>query len=474
VNKNTFLKLIVFSFFIASLAFIYPKKIKSAAISNVKDVLCTSQFSYVGEVGTGNVAGSSVLYLNTGGTAPSLSSNNLFVGDTIFVGSLGSTYVVTDIGSSGDIRVSPALAAGDITAGGQIIHPVSSCHTVSFDVVPSLTGEVWQFLLKASTASPSSDGIPDQDGFDLGSFTNLNLTCPSWAATKGVGTTTSLSTGSPPVTSYYHVIQCTTTEDHNPSVGETATIIIGNTNNTNSFINPSPSHTGSGGDIEGYPEILPYAIRHTTSTGTVLDQTMGNVAVIEAVRVTATIDPSITFWIDNVGVTDVGTSFGTAGPIDSGAINTTADQVIFGSLAIQDTNQLAQHLNAVTNAAGGYVVTAYEAGPMTRIGGVETISDTLCNGTNCTITQAEPWNGVSATRSEFGYTMISAGSSIPFIEGNFKPFGIGCEEAQPVMVNPAVPSTVEDAYAIYRITATTVQAAGDYEAKIIYTATSTF
>ena len=70
--------------------------------------------------------------------------------------------------------------------------------------------------------------------------------------------------------------------------------------------------------------------------------------------------------------------------------------------------------------------------------------------------------------------MISAGSSIPFVEGNFKPFGIGCEEAQPVMVNPAVPSTVEDAYAIYRITATTVQAAGDYEAKIIYTATSTF
>lgn len=474
MNKNTFLKLIVFSFFIASLAFIYPKKIKSAAISNVKDVLCTSQFSYMGEVGTGNVAGSSVLYLNTGGTAPSLSSNNLFVGDTIFVGSLGSTYVVTDIGTSGDIRVSPALAAGDITAGGQIMHPVSSCHTVSFDMIPSLAGEVWEFLLKASsTATSSSDGIPDQDGFDQGSLTLSNVTCP-FGATASVGTTTSLAMGSPPVTSYYHVIKCTLNTDHNPVAGETATIIIGNTDNTNSFINPSPSHTSGGNDIEGYPEILPYAIRHTTSTGTVLDQTMGNVAVIEAVRVTATIDPSITFWIDNVGVTDVDTSFGTAGPIDSGAINTTADQVIFGSLAIQDTNQLAQHLNAVTNAAGGYVVTAYEAGPMTRIGGVETISDTLCNGNNCDITQAQPWNGVSATRSEFGYTMISAGSSIPFVEGHFKPFGIGCEEAQPIMVNPAVPSTVESAYAIYRITATTVQAAGDYEAKIIYTATSTF
>ena len=474
MNKNTFLKLIVFSFFIASLAFIYPKKIKSAAISNVKDVLCTSQFSYVGGVGSSNVAGSNVLYLDTGTSFPSQTSNNLFVGDTIFVGSLGGTYVVTDIGSSGDIRVSPALAAGDIAAGGQIMHPVSSCHTVSFDVIPSLAGEIWEFLLKASSASDSADGIPDQDGFDQGSLTASDVVCP-FGATASVGTTTSLAMGSPPDISYYHVIQCTLTQD--VVAGGTATFIIGKTDNTNSFINPSPSHAG-GNDIEGYPEILPYAIRHTTSTGTVLDQTIGNVAIIEAVRVTATIDPSITFWIDNVGVTDPTTTFpaisGDDDQLDPGAVNTTADQVIFGSLAIQEINQLAQHLNAVTNAAGGYVVTAYEAGPMTRIGGVETIPDTLCNGNNCTTTLATGWSGVSTTRSEFGYTMISAGSSIPFVEGDFKPFGIGCEEAQPVMVNPSVPSTIESAYAIYRITATTVQAAGDYEAKIIYTATSTF
>jgi len=472
VNKNTFLKLFLFSLLISSLAFIYPKKIKSANISNVKDVLCTSQYSYVGGVGSSNLAGSNVLYIDTGGTFPSQTSNNLFVGDTIFVGSLGSTYVVTDVGTTGDIRVSPALASGDITPGGNIVHPVSSCHTVSFDALPTLDGETWQFLLKASSTSSPFDGFPDPDGFDLGSLTSLNVTCPFGASASGVGTTTSISTSGGPV--YYHVIQCALGAGvtYTPTVGETATIIIGNTDNTNSFINPSPSHTGL--ELEGYPEILPYALRHLNSTGTVLDQTLGNVAIVEAVRVTATIDPTITFYIDNIGVTNVGTTFGTVGPIDAGAIYTTADQVIFGSLAIQDTNQLAQRLNAVTNAAGGYVVTAYEAGTMTRIGGGETIADTLCNGNNCSITSAQAWTGVSATRSEFGYTMISAGSSIPFVEGNFKPFGIGCENAQPVMVNPVVPSTTESAYAIYRITATTVQAAGDYEAKIIYTATSTF
>lgn len=472
MNKNTFLKLTLFLFLIAGVAFIRPQKINSAAISNVKDVLCTSQFSYFGEVGTGNAAGSDVLHLNTGGTAPSLSSNNLFVGDTIFVGSLGSTYVVTDIGTSGEIRVSPALAGGDIAAGYPIIHPVSSCHTVSFDAVPSLTGEIWQFLLKASTASPSSDSIPDQDGFDSDSLTTSNLVCPSWATTKSVGTTIALASGSPPTTSYYHVIQCTTTTDYNPSVGETATIIIGNADNTFSFINPSPSHPN--GELEGYPEILPYALRHLTSTGTVLDQTRGNVAVVEAVRVTATIDPSLTFYIDNIGVTNIGTTFGNIGGISSGAPYTTADQVIFGSLSIGTTNQLAQRLNAVTNAAGGYVVTAYEAGTMTRIGSGDTIPDTLCNTAICTITQAQPWNGVNVSRSEFGYTMINIGSSIPFTEGDFKPFGIGCQNAQPVMFSPSVPSGIESAYAVYRITATTVQAAGDYEAKIIYTATSTF
>lgn len=476
MNKNTFLKLILLSFFITGLAFIYPKKIKSAAISNVKDVVCTSQYSYVGGVGAGNVAGSSILYIDTGTSFPSQTSNNLFIGDTIFVGAVGGTYVVTDIGTTGDIRVSPVLAAGDIAAGQPIIHPVSSCHTVSFDALPSLGSDIWQFLLKASTASPSSDGIPDQDGFDQGSLTASDITCP-FSATASVGTTTSLTMGSPAETYYFHVIECTLGAGvtYTPAVGETATIGIGRTDNTFSFINPSPSHDET--HPEGYPEILPYAIRHLTSGGTIIDQTMGSVAIVEAVRVTATIDPSITFWIDNIGVTNPGTTFpGISGDetIDSGAVDTTADQVIFGSLAIGQINQLAQHLNAVTNATGGYVVTAYETGTMTRIGGGATIPDTLCNGNNCNITLATGWSGADTTRSEFGYTMISAGSSIPFVEGDFKPFGIGCEEAQPVMVNPAIPSTIEEAYAIYRITATTVQAAGDYEAKIIYTATSTF
>lgn len=473
LNLYTIIKLIVFSFLIGSLAFIYPKKINSAPISNVKDVLCTSQFSYLGGVGSGNVAGSNVLYLDTGTSFPSQTSNNLFVGDTIYVGSLGSTYVVTDIGTTGDIRVSPALAAGDIAAGGEIIHPVSSCHTVSFAAIPSVAGEIWQFLIKASSTSNPFDGVPDQDGFDIGSLTVVNVTCP-YNATASVGTTTSLTIGSPPVTSSYHIIRCTLGlgANYTPAVGETAAIIIGNIDNTNSFINPSPSHSGL--ELEGYAEILPYALRHLTSTGAILDQTRGNVAIVEAVRVTATIDPSLTFYINNIGVTDVGTTFGTAGPIDAGAIFTTADQVIFGSLEINAINQLAQRLNVVTNAAGGYVVTAYEAGVMTRIGDGDTIPDTLCNGAICTITSAQPWVGVSSTRSEFGYSMVNIGSSIPFPEGYFKPFGIGSENAQPVMVNPSVPSTIESAYAIYRITATIVQTAGDYEAKIIYTATSTF
>lgn len=474
MNKNTFLKLIFFSVLISSLAFIYPRKINSAAISNVKDVLCTSQYSYVGGVGSSTLAGSNILYIDMGGTFPSETSNNLFVGDTIYVGASSTPYVVTDIGTTGDIRVSPVLAASDITPGGYIVHPVSSCHTVTFDAMPTLEGEIWQFLLKASSTSNPFDSIPDQDGFDLGTLTSGNVDCP-FGGTASVGNTTPISTSTG--TEYYHVIECSlgVGVTYTPAVGETATLIIGETDNTYSFINPSPSHEV--GELEGWPEILPYTLRHLTSTGTVLDQTRGNVAVVEAVRVTATIDPTITFWIDNVGVTNVGTTFsGISGDeaIDSGAIYTTADQVIFGSLAIDEINQLAQRLNAVTNAAGGYVVTAYEAGTMTRIGGGETIPDTLCNDAACTMTSATSWIGVDDDRSEFGYTMISAGSSIPFVEGNFKPFGIGCENAQPVMVNPAVPSTTESAYAIYRITATTVQAAGDYEAKIIYTATSTF
>jgi hypothetical protein len=70
--------------------------------------------------------------------------------------------------------------------------------------------------------------------------------------------------------------------------------------------------------------------------------------------------------------------------------------------------------------------------------------------------------------------MTNVGTSLPLIEGYFKPFGIGTENAQKIMQRVTLPGGSESAYLCYRLSVTTSQEAGDYEGKIIYTATATF
>ncbi len=474
MKHNLSFKLIVFATLIGSFALIFPGKINSIPSKNVKDVLSSSQFSYYGGVGIGTSADDSILNIDTGLSFPSHTTNNLFVGDTISVGIGGSqsTYIVKDIGDTSTIFLNVGISADAITPGGTIIATRSAVHTVSFEPQVNAAGGIWQVLIKSTSglaAEKSSDGIPDQRGFDLGTLDNSSVICP-WGATASVGTTVAATLGSN--TSYYHVISCTLAAGAtNPvGTGETGTIIIGVGDSM--MINPSPSNTP---ELEGNANIFSFVLRHRRSDGFIIEQTPGKIAVVESVRVTATIDPTLTFYIDNIGVTDPSSSAcGIGSTLNSTAVNTTGDKVIFGSLDLNNFNQLAQRLSCVTNAASGYVVTAYEAGTMRNINTNTTLPDTSCNGNGCTPTNAAAWDSVSGSLSEFGYTMTSLGASIPFVEGNFKPFGIGFTNSQPVMINPHTPLNTESANVCYRISIINVQEAGDYEAKVVYTATATF
>lgn len=474
MKHNYLIKLLVFTLLISGLTFIFPGKINSIPSKNVKDVLSSSQFSYYGGVGIGTSADDSILNIDTSTSFPSQTTNNLFVGDTISVGIGGSqsTYVVKDIGDTSTIFLNVGISANAITPGGSIIATRSAVHTVSFEPQVNAAGGVWQVLIKSTsglTSENSSDGIPDQRGFDLGTLTADAVTCP-WGATASVGTTTAATLGSN--TSYYHVISCTLGAGiTNPvGTGATGTIIIGVGDSM--MINPSPSNTPL---LEGNANIFSFVLRHRRSDGFIIEQTPGKIAVVESVRVTATIDPTLTFYIDNIGVTDPSSAAcGVGTTLNTTATFTTGDKVIFGSLELNNFNQLAQRLSCVTNAASGYVVTAYEAGTMKNINTSTTLPDTACNGGACNVTTAAPWATVSNSLSEFGYTMTSLGASIPFVEGNFKPFGIGFTNAQPVMINPHTPLDTESANVCYRISIINVQEAGDYEAKIVYTATATF
>jgi len=478
MKNNTHVIFFFLTLFVVGLTFLHPKKINSIPPKNVKDVLSNSQFSYYGGVGVGNSANDSILKIDTGTSFPSRTSNNLFVGDTVSIGIGGSqsTYTIKDIGSTGVIMLNTGISAVASVYGGSIIATRSAIHTVSFEPQVNAAGGIWQVLIKATSgvaAEKSGDTIPDQLGFDSGNLTAAAVTCPSWGTpTATIGTTMAVTLGSPAVTSYYHVIQCALQAGvTNPAgTGATGTIVIGNA--TNALINPSPSNTAA---QEGNAGVFTFILRHLDSASNLLDQTTGKIAIVESVRVTATVDPSITFYIDGLGSTSVGsTACGTGTTLSPGAVNTTGDQVIFGSLGLSSFNQLGQRLSCVTNAAGGYVVTAYESATMKNINTATTIPNTACNGGGCTATSATAWATPSTSISEFGYTMTNIGSSIPFVAGNFKPFGIGNALAQPIMVRTGIPATTESANVCYRLSITNFQEAGDYEAKVVYTATSTF
>jgi hypothetical protein len=158
----------------------------------------------------------------------------------------------------------------------------------------------------------------------------------------------------------------------------------------------------------------------------------------------------------------------------SAAANVLAVAVPFGSVSLGAFNNLAQHLSCVTNAPGGYIVTAYENDQMTIIGDGTTIADTNCNG-GCTTTTTAAWT-TDTSNSEFGYAMqnLNVGTSMTDYQTGYRAFGEGASNAQQIMKNTGVPSSTEYAFVCYRLTASTAQKAGNYENKIIYTATATF
>ena len=460
-------------------AFFRTQSVRSVPPANVKDTLSNSQYSYYGGLTIGNTGLSSYIKLDISNSFPSKTSGNLFVGDTLNIGVGGSQsiYIVKDVGNTAMVVLNTGLSGISGTVGAAVIATRSAVHTLSFTPVTNATAGVWQFLLKATSTSgeaSSNDKIPDQGGFDLGTLTAGGVTCP-FGATASVGTTTAIVAGNPAVTSYYHVVQCSLGAGITSAVGIAVTMTVGAANNM--FINPSPSHSA----LEGNADIFTYILRQGDSNSVIIDSAFGKIAVVEAVRLTATVDPTLTFIIDNIGATDVGsTACGAGTSLAPGAPSTTGDEVLFGSLSIGTTgNQLAQRLRVNTNAPYGYVVTVYESGPMRNIGitGLDgigvSIPDAICDTGPCTITSAQAWS--IGTTSGFGYTMKNVGSSITFNgPSNFKPFGNGTANSAEIMKKLTTPIAEESAYVCYRITAANSQTPGDYEGKVTYTATATF
>lgn len=441
----------------------HKNQVKSAPVTNLKDQLSNAQLSYFARLVSGN---GSIINIATSGN-PSNSTANLFVGDTLAIANAGVTtvsiYTIKDVTDLDSIELSTSI--GTTTTNSYIVATRSAIHSVTFTPQSSTTGEKWQFLIKATnrTGELSNDGIPDQTGFDLGTLTAGAVTCPL-SHTASVGTTTIISSGvGLGYTGVYHVIECS--GGSTSTVGTSIAMVIGA--GSSQMINPSPYTTHTIGQADTYT----YAIRQMVGSS-IVDTTFGKIANTESVRVTAIVEPTLTFTVSANGTTTVGTSrCGTA--LSNGAPDTTATSVSFGPIILNQPNNLAQKLDCITNG-NGYVVKAFVNKAMTMLGTATTIPNTNCNGTGCTTTSATTWT--TYTNSGFGYSLESASGTptLAFTTGSYKPFGVGYANAQTIFSKVSTPTTTDSVYVCYRVTASTTQQAGTYENSVSYIATATF
>jgi hypothetical protein len=477
--KKLFLLIFIFCglFYLTCEASLF--KVKSTPVSNLRDQLSSAQLSYFGRLNIGTSAGSSLITIITdSGSAPSNNNYNLFIGDTLAIANAttGSTnYVVSDTTGTNGIFLSTVIDNLNAFEGAYVVATRSAIHTISFSPPSSITAGKWQVLIKATSTSGenNSDGMPDQNGFDIHGLLSTDVTCP-WGATASVGTTTVVSSNS------YHLITCALpTGGTNPiGTGTTGTIIIGG---TNKLINPSPTVNHVIGQANASADTYTFIVRHVDTSNTVIDNetTFGKIALTESVKVTATIDPTITFYIDAVGTSTPGlTRCGAT--LSSGASQSTATAVNFGSISLGQFNTLAQRFTCSTNAVSGYTVQIFENSPLTvtTLGTNTTIPDTDCDDASpCSLNTATNWS-TDTNSSQFGYSLESISSSPVAFEAGAsfaaKPFGRGFANTRTVMSRTSTPPTDDRAYICYRITASNFQEAGTYQNQINFIATATF
>lgn len=462
--------LVTFSIF----TLVNPTALNGANLTSVKDTLQTSRLSVNARVdSTGTTVGSSNVKLKTSASAPAntISTGNLRSQDSVVIGT--GTYTIVDIIDSDEFTVTPVLASGDADDNDPIYLKMRPRHTVQFTTASAVANGYFQILIPADPTTPN-DGNPDDEGYDFN--TTVDVTAPS-----DVGSTFDFVAG---VATAAGGTGCTSPANYHcfsfhysgvGAVGQALTLYIGNTNGTNTPIAPATGTSHTEGTADTYPILVrQFAASADPTTATPIDATTARVAHIEAVRVTATVDPTISFSI--AGIASGNTRCGV-----STDITTTATSVPFGGMTLNTFKTLAQDLTVSTNASGGYVVTSSENDQL-GLGGATTpfIPDTTCDGGTCSESTAAEWN--TATNNGFGYSLENVdAASIAFeydTSGDTfrsKQFAdiTGSETPQTIFSSTTVANS-ENAYVCYRLSVGATQAAGDYENQITYTATGTF
>ena len=477
-------KLVLVLFVLAqfvSLPLYFPKKTGSANLSGVKDTLSTARLSFVGALASGNTEGSSVFSIKTSslpGWAGSDKNFNLFPGDTVLVGSTNN-YTVDDIiddSNDDQIQLTAGLSAGDADENDPVIATVSAVHTISMTTATAIPNGAIKVRVKATAVDAAADdGIPDKNGFDFGtSAWSGDITCPGdVGSTMDFVTGTATASGDTGCASGYHCFECRYSGAGNASQALSMTI-----GSTRKLINPAPGASHTYGAFDSTADNYSVYVDHLDSSDAVIDQTHTKVGLTEAVRVTATVEPSISFTI--TGSASGGTACGATTDV-----TTTATTVPFGALSLSAFNDAAQNLKVTTNADGGYTVQARENDQLSK-GGDHSVEIPDSPGDTSTMTHSTADEFNVTTTNGFGYSLenmhcntiaFSYDDSTGGCSGTFcaKQFAdTANSEAFQTLFNSSTVANAENVNICYRVLPSTTQEGGDYENFVEYLATATF
>lgn len=477
---------------------LYNQKSFSASLTTVSATLSNSRPSFRGALTSNNLAGTSIVNINTTpGAYYSTSSAQLVEGDVLKIGEAGSlaNYTVGSTPAVGQVTITSTLASGDADTGDDVISSQSGTLTVRFTTANAINNGRFRVLVPALTSDgASSDGIPDGSYFDFGATggTPSTVTCPADVLGQYDFVAGTASASAVTVSGVdYHSYECAYS-----NVGAVATPFDGTTQGAiviNNLINPAPASAHTGGTADRYNVI----VQHINNSFSVSDSTTVNIGVIEAVKVTATVAPQISFRID--GITSGGAACGFSGGTD---VTTTPTLVPFGDLLIGSFVEAAQTLVVSTNAANGYAVTAVENDQLGKDGGACTGDPT--SNTNCipdsrgddagmTHIASDDWS-LTATKG-FAYSLHNTNSVAGITTGTvaenfnynstvgacggggdcFRQFADTEGSQTPVRIfGNTTPADNDNIAVCYKAVISTTQAAGNYENYVTYTATATF
>ena len=248
------------------------------------------------------------------------------------------------------------------------------------------------------------------------------------------------------------------TSDTGVTIPDNAEVVIRVGENTSSGSNQltNPSTTGA------------YPVQIELDSG---DSGETQVAIVDAVIVTATVDTIFTFTI--TGVNNGETVNG-----DTTSTTTTATEIAFGNLTPGTPVVAAQELQVETNASNGFAVTVETDGPFASAAGGVIQNFVEGSDTSTPVSWSSPTGNVfdDSTWSHWGLTSNDATSTISFASGEYV-----AATTSPTVVfshdGPADGATqnVGVARVGYKVEITALQpAANDYTTTLTYIATPTF